>query len=505
MKIFRLTAIALLLWASSVHLTFGQTAPSFGNAKSFAVLASSTITNTGGTIVTGDMGVSPGTAITGFLPGRVLSGTQYSGAASLAGAAQTDAMALYKDLKGKTTGVVDMTGQDLGNKTLKPGIYKFSSSVGITGTLTLDDSGDPNAVFIFQIGSTITTATSSKVVMKSGGKGPNVFWQVGSSATIGTYTTFAGNILALASITMTTGATTTGRLFALTAAVTFDTNTAYASSEELADKDGDGIADLMDDYPEDATKAFNTYSSTGEGSTVGFEDQWPVRGDFDLNDLVMTYKYTVVTNAKNIVVQVIGNYKLHATGGSINNGFGVMFPIVSGKVDKVEGATLEANQSKAVLILFKNMHDEMANGNTEPGKPQSEAKNYTVKFDVTNGPLLGDFGTDFNPFIFYTAGNSRHEVHMMGKEPTDLMDKTLFGTADDNSDPASGRYYVTKTGLPYIIDIPAGNFKYPIEGKDVTQAYLHFEEWAASGGKSFIDWYSNVSGGYRNSEFIYSK
>ena len=91
MKIFRLTAIALLLWASSVHLTFGQTAPSFGNAKSFAVLASSTITNTGGTIVTGDMGVSPGTAITGFLPGRVLSGTQYSGAASL--------LALHKQMR----------------------------------------------------------------------------------------------------------------------------------------------------------------------------------------------------------------------------------------------------------------------------------------------------------------------------------------------------------------------------------------------------------------------
>ncbi|RZL06363.1 MAG: DUF3494 domain-containing protein, partial [Pedobacter sp.] len=468
MKILRSTAIAIMLCASSIHMAFGQTTPSFGNAKSFAVLAASTVTNTGATVITGDMGVSPGSAMTGFPPGVVLSGAKFSGAPSLAGGAQTDAMALYNDLKGRTTGVVDMTGEDLGSKTLKPGIYKFSSSVGITGTLTLDDTGDPNAVFIFQIGSTITTATSSKVVMKSGGKGPNVFWQVGSSATIGTYTTFAGNILALASITMTTGATTTGRLFALTAAVTMDTNTAFASSAESPDKDGDGVVDFMDDYPEDPTKAFNNYSSTGEGSTVGFEDQWPVRGDFDLNDLVMTYKYTVVTNAKNVVVQVIGNYKLHATGGSINNGFGVMFPIVKGKLDKIEGATLEANQSKAVLILFDNMHNEMANGNTEPGKPQTDAKIYIVKFDVVNGPLLGDFGTDFNPFIFYSIGNSRHEVHMMGKEPTDLIDKTLFGTADDNSDPASGRYYVTKTGLPYIIDVPAGNFKYPVEGKDVT-------------------------------------
>ena len=276
------TIAVLLLSIASINMALGQTTPSFGKAKSFAVLASSTITNTGQTVITGDMGVSPGTAITGFLPGKVLSGLQYSGAASLAGEGQTDAMALYTDLKNRTKGVIDMTGQDLGNKTLKPGTYKFSSSVGITGTLTLDDTDDPNGVFIFQIGSTITTATASKVVMKSGGKGPNVFWQVGSSATIGTYSTFAGNILALASITMTTGATTTGRLFALTAAVTFDTNTAFASSEEISDKDGDGIPDLMDDYPEDATKAFNNYSSIGEGSTVGFEDQWPVKGDLTL-------------------------------------------------------------------------------------------------------------------------------------------------------------------------------------------------------------------------------
>jgi LruC domain-containing protein len=505
MKFLQLSAIALLFCASSIHTAFGQNTPSFGKAKSFAVLAASTITNTGATIVTGDMGVSPGTAITGFLPGIVVSGSKYSGAPSLAGGAQTDAMALYVDLAGRTTGVTDMTGQDLGNKTLKPGIYKFSSSVGITGTLTLDDSGDPNAVFIFQIGSTITTATSSKVVMKSGGKGPNVFWQVGSSATIGTYTTFAGNILALASITMTTGATTTGRLFALTAAVTFDTNNAFAISEVNSDKDGDGIPDLMDDYPEDATKAFNNYSSTGEGSTVGFEDQWPTRGDFDMNDMVVTYKYTVITNAKNIVVQVKGDYKLHAAGGSINKGFGIMLPIERSKIDKIEGATLEENQRKAVIVLFEKMNTEMQYGNTEPGQVQAEVKSYSVKLDISNGPLLENFGTDFNPFIFYMVGSSRHEVHMIDKEPTDLIDKTLFGTADDNTNSSLGKYFVTKTGLPYVIDIPAGNFKYPVEGKDVTLTYLHFQDWATSGGKLFLDWYSNLTDGYRNNVFIYTK
>lgn len=505
MRFSKITAIAVVILTASFTFAYGQTTPTFGDAKSFAVLAYATITNTGNTVITGDMGVSPGTAITGFLPGVIVDGAQFSGAASRAGAAQTSANALYTDLKTRTTDVTDLTGKDLGSLTLKPGIYKFSSSVGITGTLTLDDTGNPNAVFIFQIGSTLTTASASKVVMKSGGKGPNVFWQVGSSATLGTTTTFVGNIIAYAAITMTTSATTTGRLIALTEAVTFDTNTAFASSEELADKDGDGIADLVDDYPEDASKAFNNYSSTGDGSTVGFEDQWPVRGDFDLNDLVITYKYTVVTNAKNIVVQVIGDYKLQAAGGSIDNGFGVMFPLDRSGVKGLEGATLEEGQRKAVVILFNNMHNEIANGNTEPGKPQSEAKTYKVKFDVIDGPLSEKFGTDFNPFIFYTAGKSRHEVHMVGKEPTDLIDKSLFGTSDDASDPASGRYYVTKTGLPYVIDVPAATFQYPIEGKDVTLAYLHFAEWAASGGKSFEDWYSNVTKGFRNSALIYSK
>ncbi|MFP5079164.1 LruC domain-containing protein [Pedobacter sp. JCM 36344] len=507
MKFSSFAAIAALLLISSINATFGQYAPSIDDAQSFAVLASSTVTNNGSTVINGNAGVSPGSAITGFLPAETISGAKFSSALSQAGTAQKDAQLHIDKLATFTIPVEnDLTGKDLGSLTLKPGTYSFPSSVGITGTLTLDDGGDPNAVFVFKIGSTLTTAARSKVIMKSGGKGgPNVFWYVGSSATIGTYSTFVGNIIATASIAMMTGATTTGKLTALTGAVNIDINIALDLSKELADRDGDGIPDLMDDFPDDADKAFKSFSSLGEGSTIGFEDQWPVRGDFDINDLVITSKYTVITNAKNIVVQVIGNYMLQAAGGSIDNGFGVMFPLDRSEVVKIEGAVLEENQSKAVIILFENMHKEMANGNTEPGKPQSEAKEYTVKFDINKGPLLEDFGLEFNPFIFYKVGKSRHEVHMAGNAPTDLIDKSLFGTSDDSSDPATGRYYVTKTGLPYAIAVPASKFQYPIEGKDVTLAYLHFAEWAASGGKSFADWYDNVSKGYRNPEFIYSK
>jgi len=350
----------------------------------------------------------------------------------------------------------------------------------------------------------LTTATSSKVVMSSGGKGPHVFWQIGSSATIGTHTTFVGNIIATASITMTTGATTTGRLLALNAAVTMDTNTAYAIAAVpvVVDTDGDGVADIFDDYPNDNTKAYNTFTTVG---TVAFEDQWPVMGDFDLNDLVMAAKYTIVTNAKNIVVQVIGDFTLRASGGSFENGYGVEFPLSAASVSNLKGATLEAGQAKAVILLFSNMHTEMATGNTEPGVAISPEKNYTVSFDVANGPDLLAFGQDYNPFVFRKVGSSRFEVHEVGKAPTDLADSKLLGTSDDNSSAASGRYYMTKTGLPYAISLPASSFRYPAEGKDITKVYLHFAEWAQSGGKLFTDWYSNEASGYRNAAFIFVK
>ena len=185
MKIFNFLVVSALSCAVTSQVAFAQTAPSLGASQSFAVLAYSTVTNTGNTVVTGDIGVSPGSAITGFNMPGVYTGTFYSGAPTLAGNAQTAAQAAYTNIATQTT-TTDLTGQDLGGMTLKPGVYNFSSSAGLTGTLTLDDSADPNGVFIFKMGSTITTASYSKVVMKSGGKGPNVYWQVGSSATVGT-------------------------------------------------------------------------------------------------------------------------------------------------------------------------------------------------------------------------------------------------------------------------------------------------------------------------------
>src|SRR3990172_5124091 len=165
--------------------------PWLGSASSFAVLGGSTVTSTGLSLVTGDLGVWSGTAITGFPPGIVI-GTIRAGD-DVAAQAQSDLTTAYNLLAGLPCNT-DLTGQDLGGKTLAPGVYCFSSSAQLTGTLFLDAQGNSNAVFIFQIGSTLTTASNSPVVMINGGRVCNVFWQVGSSATLGTGTVFSGNI-----------------------------------------------------------------------------------------------------------------------------------------------------------------------------------------------------------------------------------------------------------------------------------------------------------------------
>jgi|SRR5579859_950939 len=201
-----------------------QSAPSLGLASTFAVLGGSTVTNTGLTIVNADLGVSPGTAVTGFPGGKLVGGLLHAGDL-LAGLAQADVTTAYNNLAGQVCpSGNDLTGQNLGGKTLAPGVYCFSSSAQLTGDLTLDARGDANAVYIFKMGSTLTTASAASVLLINGGSPNNVFWQVGSSATLGTSTAFIGNILALTSITVTTGTTVAGRALARNGAVTMDTN-----------------------------------------------------------------------------------------------------------------------------------------------------------------------------------------------------------------------------------------------------------------------------------------
>jgi hypothetical protein len=224
-----LLAIAALLSAASFDSALAQTAPSLGSASSFAVLGSSTVTCTGVSTITGDVGVSPGSAVTGFpAPCTVVGGAIHAGDA-VAAQAHSDAATAYAALAGATCPPAnDLTGQDLGGLTLTPGVYCFDSSAGLTGTLNLTGEGP----WIFQIGSTLTTASNASVLVNNGNEGcaPGVFWAVGSSATLGTGTEFQGIILALISDTVTTSANVSGGVFALTGAVTLDTNLVSACS-----------------------------------------------------------------------------------------------------------------------------------------------------------------------------------------------------------------------------------------------------------------------------------
>ncbi len=192
-----------------------------GTAASFAVLGGSTVINTGPSNISGDVGVSPGNAVTGFPPGTQSSGTIHA-ADAVAAQARADVTTAYNDAAGRTPFTTVPT--ELGGTTHVSGVYR-GATLGLTGTLTLDAQGDPNAVFIFQAGSTLITASGSRVTLINGANACNVYWQVGSSATLGTTTTFVGTVLAQASITAQTGASVQGRLLAGTAAVTLDSNT----------------------------------------------------------------------------------------------------------------------------------------------------------------------------------------------------------------------------------------------------------------------------------------
>jgi Ice-binding-like len=220
----RLVSLVILMAAMIVAAwpapTLAATQPRLGTALNFAVLAGSSISNTGTSVITGNLGISPGNAssVTGFPPGIVTGAKNTADAVALQ--AKTDLVTAYNDAA-TATSTSNLTGQDLGGKNLTPGVYTFTSSAQLTGALTLSGNG----VFIFQIGSTLTTASASSVLVAGGAQACAIFWKVGSSATLGLATQFQGNLMALTSITMNTGANIlTGRALARNGSLTLDTN-----------------------------------------------------------------------------------------------------------------------------------------------------------------------------------------------------------------------------------------------------------------------------------------
>jgi hypothetical protein len=222
--IFRILSVLIFISFWSIGIVSAILPVDLGTAGHFAVLSGSTVTNDGHTIVNGDLGVSPGTAVTGFFtvdsgPGTV-NGAIHAGDATAA-TAQLNLTTAYNDAQGRSTPTA--VPEDIGGQTLVPGLYKFDAAASISSDVTL--SGGPDDVWIFQVGSTLTTADTSKVILTGGAQASNVFWQVGSSATLGTGSSFNGTIMAQTAITLNTGTVLNGRALARDAAVTLHTNT----------------------------------------------------------------------------------------------------------------------------------------------------------------------------------------------------------------------------------------------------------------------------------------
>lgn len=287
------------------------------------------------------------------------------------------------------------------------------------------------------------------------------------------------------------------------------------------DTDGDGVSDIFDDYPQDASQAFdNYYPAQNSKGTLAFEDLWPSRGDYDFNDMVADYNFNYVTNAQNNVTQIKAAITFKAIGASYHNGFGIQLPVSSNKIASVTGTELRGNyiqtsqngtesgQSKATIIVTDDAFNQLAwpgtgiGVNTTPGSAYVQPRTLNIVIKLASPVSVSELGLPpYNPFIFINK-NRASEVHLPNNAPTDLANPGLLGTQSDDSRPAEGRYYVTNRNLPFAINI-VSPFDYPVEKKVITDTHLKFFQWGQSAGTLLKDWYKPLAG-YRNTNNIYT-
>jgi len=286
-------------------------------------------------------------------------------------------------------------------------------------------------------------------------------------------------------------------------------------AQVITDSDGDGVADALDAYPTDATRAFNSYYPNElDFASYAFEDLWPAYGDYDCNDLVMNFNYKIVTNAQNKVVDLIAKFKVKSSGASFNNGFGVAFStspdnvasvtgcIKVGSVVNIDPKGYEAGHTTNTVIIPVDAVNTLLSRsiiNTVHGGYTVQTTVQTVTMHLST-PQTSIGTPPYNPFIFVNQDRGK-EIHMKDHPPTQLANPVYFGSLNDASNPATGYYYRSATGLPWGLELPV-DFAYPVEKTDIVQTYMHFAEWAQSSGSMYPDWYMDKPG-YRKTTNIY--
>lgn len=303
---------------------------------------------------------------------------------------------------------------------------------------------------------------------------------------------------------------------------------AYTITLGDADTDGDGVSDKEDDYPLDPTRSSNNlFPATGFGS-LAFEDNWPLKADYDMNDMVIDYQFNQVTNSRNEVVEIKARFVLRAIGTNLHNGFGIEFPIAPSQVrfceiKRINGTPgpfgnlitinpngLEnSNNPNAVAVLFDDgfklfpQNSLQTVVNTSPDITWAKPDTLIMTLTLNQPINMEVFAKSrvYNPFIFKDKTRAS-EIHLPDFPPTSLANLNLFNTGEDRSDPATGKYYKTLNNLPWAINIYEG-YDYPIEKTSIIDAFLHFTEWVQSNGVLFPDWYK-LKDGYRKSNAIYT-
>lgn len=287
-----------------------------------------------------------------------------------------------------------------------------------------------------------------------------------------------------------------------------------------SDGDGDGVADSLDDFPTDALRAYKlSYpltSPTGWG-TLAYEDMWPQQGDYDFNDLVLDYKLNLVLDADMKIKDINGDFMLRAVGATFQNAFAIEFPFPASNVENHSGIGAGAAYNMPILEAGVNSILKVISSTNDfvdvPGggifwNTQLEQPNYDpipISFQLTLVEPLDQSSLPFwgiwNPYLMVNRVQG-YEIHLPGFPPTVHANTALFGLDDDTTNPALNRYYKTDQNLPWALDLPI-HWKYPIEQKEISQAYYRFAPWAESGGSLYPDWYELDSSDV-NLNFIYN-